>query len=165
MVTSMYSDFKRSKKRFPVFPCGTQFTGAPCGTGRPAFYQPGRPPSFLPLIQFLHGVFTGVGDFTGAGVFTGVSVGTFVGVFMGVGVGILVVVFVAGEESDDLDPSSPGIERHPADRRQAASSRAVSMNRVDFCMEGVFSPDLLIDSENVSARMNGRPEYEKISLN
>jgi hypothetical protein len=122
-------------------------------------------PSFLPLTQFLHGVFTGVGDFTGVGVFTGVSVGALVGVFMGVGVGILVVVFVAWEESDDFDPNSPGIERHPADSRQAASSRAVSMNRVDFCIELVFSPDLLIDSENVSALMNGRQESEKISLN
>jgi hypothetical protein len=78
----------------------------------------------------------------GAGVPEGFTVGVLVGVFVGVAVGILVIVFVAWEESDDLDHGSPGIEKHPADSRQTTSSRAMSMNRVDFCRGVVFSPDL-----------------------
>ena len=102
----------------------------------------------------MHGTFWGVTGFSvGVGVFVGVGVGVFVGVFVIVGAGVWVGVFVAGEESDDLDPSSPGIERHPADSRQATSSRAMSMDRVDFCIEVVFSPDPQKDSENIPARV------------
>jgi hypothetical protein len=108
-------------------------------------------------MQFLQGVFVGVGGFT-VGVLAGVFVGVGVGVFVGASVGVLAGVWVDWEESDDLDPSSPEIERHPEESRQAESRRAMRMNRVDFCIKMVFSPDLLIDSENVFVRMKGKPE-------
>ena len=74
-----------------------------------------------------------------------------VGVFRGVRVGALVGAFVAWEEDPvDFDPGN-GNERHPAETRQAASSRAMSMKMVDFRIELVFSPDLLIDAENIPA--------------
>jgi hypothetical protein len=65
------------------------------------------------------------------------------GTFVGVGVGVGAGVFVAcAEEPEVLEPV-PRNERHPADSRQATSSRARIMNTMDVFIVGVFSPGLL----------------------
>jgi hypothetical protein len=85
-----------------------------------------------PLTQFLHGTFGGVVGFT-------IVAGTFAGVGVGDGAG----VFVACAEVPEVLEPGPRNERHPADSRQAASSRASIMNTVEVFIVGVFSPGLL----------------------